>query len=1371
MKRHFYSLRFRLFLLILLTILPLATVMGGNIVSARRSAIQNIENELLDLSRSILHQQDNLIQDTRILFTDLSSSPDLHPDDPEACSAFLEELQAQNPQYTTILLATSEGNVFCSGVLSDPVNLADREYFQHTLQRGDFVVGKYIIGRLTGKPLLPLAYPVLDHGGNVAYVLAVGLDLDWLDQLIQLAALPPGSTVTLLDREATILARAPNADNLVGQTVPESALFQAILEQQGDGMLDGPGLDGTPRLYAFAPLVAVGEDVDVYLALGIPRDVAYAEADHLQRSAWLALGFAIVLGGGMAALVGERGIVRRIHALGIAAQRLGEGDLSARSGITRGLSEARWLAGIFDEMAASLQKSQRALLTLSECNQALVKASSEDELLHEICRIVVEIGGYRLAWVGIAEQDEAKNVRPVAKWGFEEGYLENIKITWGEDPWGSGPTGTAIRTGEPAVSQNSWRNPSYTLWREQAQAHGYASSIALPLTMPQSPTIATGTEKRVFGVLNIYAAETDAFDPQELELLNELADDLAYGIAALRARAERQRAEQALRDREAKTRLIVEENADGILVLDHKSRVLFANPAVERIFMRPIEALLGRDFGFSVISGGIAEIEVIRSGGGFATLEVRAAPFEWEGSAATLVSLRDISQRVAMEKRTQRLLDQQLAISQLALALGEFQEVETIYERVYQHVHGLMDASTFIISLFDPEEQLIRAGYVNHEGQSLDAASMPSIPLAKAGRGTQSQVIRSGQPFYAPDYRSALRQTDTEYTIAGNGSVRDGPPPEDTTKEWSNSALFAPMKVKGQTIGVIQVQSYRRDAYDQEDIDLLCALANVTAIAINNVQLLRETRQEALKFQSLYQIAMDLSLEHHLDPLLGQIVKSALKLLDVPAGLLYLLDAKSNQLEAVICLGSHVPPGDRVRPGEGVTGQVMQTHQPLIVDDYQAWEGRITRIDNRAVGAVLAVPLLYAGELVGVLLLHTLRDQERSFSRTDMHNLELLAGQAAGAVTNMRALVDARRRLAQIEALRQIDRAITGSVDLRVTQRVLLKQITTQLSIDAAAILLLNPHSQILDYSFGLGFHTQSLQHTHLKLGESYAGRAAMEQRLIHIPDLRARQTDFLRSPHFSSEGFVTYFGVPLIAKGEVRGVLELFHRKAIDPDTEWLQFMDALATHTAIAIDNAALFDGLKKTNIDLVLAYDHTLEGWAEAVTLRDWETGEHTRRVTDMTLRLAQTLGIGEEELMHVRRGAVLHDVGKLGIPDRILNKPGPLDEDEWEIMRQHPIHARDLLAPIDYLRPALDIPYCHHEKWDGTGYPRGLKGEDIPLAARIFAVVDVWDALSSDRPYREAWPLENVMEYIQEQAGKHFDPEIVGIFLELFTDRLC
>ena len=253
-------------------------------------------------------------------------------------------------------------------------------------------------------------------------------------------------------------------------------------------------------------------------------------------------------------------------------------------------------------------------------------------------------------------------------------------------------------------------------------------------------------------------------------------------------------------------------------------------------------------------------------------------------------------------------------------------------------------------------------------------------------------------------------------------------------------------------------------------------------------------------------------------------------------------------------------------------------------------------------------------------------------------------------------------------------------------------------------------------------------------------------------------------------EGFAIYFSVPLIAKGQVKGVLDIFNRTALNPDQDWFNFLETLGGQAAITIDNTTLLEDLHRTNVELTLAYDTTLEGWSKALDLRDKETENHTQRVTELTVMIAQSMGISDDELVHIRRGALLHDIGKMGIPDKILLKPGPLDEEEWKIMKSHPSLAYDLIYPIAYLRPALDIPMHHHERFDGSGYPKGLKGAQIPLAARIFAVVDVWDALTSDRPYRPAWSEKRTLDFIKEQTGAYFDPQIVSIFLNLIKSEL-
>ncbi len=351
------------------------------------------------------------------------------------------------------------------------------------------------------------------------------------------------------------------------------------------------------------------------------------------------------------------------------------------------------------------------------------------------------------------------------------------------------------------------------------------------------------------------------------------------------------------------------------------------------------------------------------------------------------------------------------------------------------------------------------------------------------------------------------------------------------------------------------------------------------------------------------------------------------------------------------------------------------------------------------------------------------------------------------------------RQLGRLKALRTVDIAITASLDLRVVLDVILDQVTTELGLDAASVLLRDggPALRVVA-ARGLGE-----ERTRPVAAAGEVGRAVLGGERVQVSDLR--EASGTRERALAEAGFVGYCALPLVAKGTVLGALEVLSTQRLPEDPEWWSFLDALAGQLAVAVDNARLVEGLRRANLELQLAYDATLEGWSRALDLRDRDTEGHTQRVAELTVRLARAVGVPEPDLVHVRRGALLHDIGKLGIPDGILLKPGPLTEEEWAVMRQHPEYAYRWLSGIEFLRPALDIPYCHHERWDGAGYPRGLKGEEIPLAARIFAVVDVFDALTSDRPYREAWSQEEAVRYIRGQAGVQFDPRVVETFLEL------
>jgi PAS domain S-box-containing protein len=580
------------------------------------------------------------------------------------------------------------------------------------------------------------------------------------------------------------------------------------------------------------------------------------------------------------------------------------------------------------------------------------------------------------------------------------------------------------------------------------------------------------------------------------------------------------------------------------------------------------------------------------------------------------------------------------------------------------------------------------------------------------GHGLNWAVIESGAPLYVPDMQADPR------VFRRLEPVRSG--------------IYAPLIVEGRPIGVLSAHRSEAHAFTADDLDLLTVAARYLAGAFEVARLHEQLEHRAAQLreaEAQYRALVEQSL-------VGVYLITGERFAYVNVAFATIFGYRVDEMIGRLGPSDLIHPDDRAQVARNIQKQLEGAGEA----SRYTFQG--VRKDGTAINCEV-------------------------FDRRCVHRGQpALMGTLLDITERRRAEDRVQRHLQRLAALRAIDMAITASLDLRVTLHILLDQVTTHLQVDAADVLLLNPHSRMLEYAAGRGFRSDTVTHTRVRLGDGYAGRAAVERRLISIPNLSLSSDDPIRTPLLAGEEFIGYYAAPLIAKGQAKGVLEIFHRGALAPDGEWLEFLDALAGQTAVAIDNAVLFDDLQRTHMDLALAYDTTLEGWSRALDLRDKETEGHTQRVTEMTLRLGRAMSVPEADLVHIRRGALLHDIGKMAIPDSILLKHGPLlTEEEKETMRRHPVYAYQLLSPIAYLRPALDIPYCHHEKWDGTGYPRGLRDEQIPLAARIFAVADVWDALRSDRPYRPAWTEERTRQYIRDQAGRHFDPRVVDVFLQM------
>jgi HD-GYP domain-containing protein (c-di-GMP phosphodiesterase class II) len=556
----------------------------------------------------------------------------------------------------------------------------------------------------------------------------------------------------------------------------------------------------------------------------------------------------------------------------------------------------------------------------------------------------------------------------------------------------------------------------------------------------------------------------------------------------------------------------------------------------------------------------------------------------------------------------------------------------------------------------------------------------------------------------------------------------------------------------------------------------------VAAFGLNRLEHSRRAAEKlTARLAMLDELTRILSSSPGMEELAGQLLAmlreisacSSVNLFSVEAGELKLLAGAGGYAAGQPPLSLQSPPPDGVIAAAAQTGKYVRGS-----DMTQPPEGLPNTRAELAFPVRLNQHLQSQGaKVTGVLGLQA--EKMDAFAEADLNFLQMLADQLALALDNARLNEEVRqrasevenlqgiseKRLQQVESLRTVDMAITSSLDLPVILQILLEQVVTQLKVDAASVLLYRPEFQSLEYAAKRGFSTDVFENARLRLGEGYAGQAALEQQVVRVADLRWQNDAAACSPLLDQENFVTYLAMPLLVKGQLKGVLEIFQREIFQPAPDWLNFLESLAHWAAIAIENATLMEGLERANSELISAYDATIEGWALALEMRDHEIEGHSRRVPELTVMLGRAFGLGAEELVHLRRGAFLHDVGKIAVPDGILFKPGPLSAEEWRVVQQHPWHSFQMLSAIPFLRPALDIPYCHHEYWDGSGYPRGLREEQIPLAARIFAVVDVWDAVTHNRPYSPIWTKAQAIDHLRAGVGKQFDPEVVQTFLAL------
>ncbi len=809
--------------------------------------------------------------------------------------------------------------------------------------------------------------------------------------------------------------------------------------------------------------------------------------------------------------------------------------------------------------------------------------------------------------------------------------------------------------------------------------------------------------------------------------LARLGPAVSNALEENKLQREKKKTDEELRRLKEFNESIVQSVIEAILIEDDQGNITFINPAAQELLGYTPEELTGQHWTTIVpaketkaISGqldkrrkGVAgqyEAALLSKAGQEIPVIVNARPlFEGDQFTGVLTAFTDITERKQAEKDLADKARELETLHHIGVAIAVQKDLTELLQYIVEQTADLVDAQSCSVLLLDEEtgELVFRA--------AVDKAAGKRVP---PGKGIVFRAFNTNKPQIVNDLSADPDYYDHILVEAG-------------AKEAS--LLAVRLQIEDQAIGVLTALNKKNGQFSQNDSDILTIVANHAAIAIEKTRL----------YEAALAARQNAEEQRQFSENIVQTAPTIVITLDEAANLITF-----NQYAETLT-------------GYSSTEIIGQNWVEIFIPDEIK-----TELSNSFQAFTNGPDLSWSNE--NPILCKDGSTRQIAWQNALLKDPQdqFIAVLAIGLDITERVQAEARiqQQLQQLDTLHRIDMAITASMDLGIIYNQILLQVIAHLNASAAAILEYNKFSHSLTYAALQGTNSPLLQQKPLSLGVGLAGRVALEHQALSF-SLHAEQEELTHVPLPNKAEFVSYYGLPLIAKGELKGVLEIFHNQPFDPEPGVTDFLNTLASQAAIAIDNYTLFNELKSSKLDLTLAFDASLESWTKTLALRSPETETPSERITELTLTLARTFGVSEEQLAHVRRGVLLHDIGKMAVPDHILTKPEPLPEAEWEIMRQHPTFAHNMLSPVDFLRPASEIPHCHHEKWDGSGYPQGLQGKQIPLAARIFAVIDVWDALISHRPYREAWPQEKALTYIREQSGKAFDPEVVDAFFQI------
>lgn len=837
------GLRGRLILPMLVAFAVLAGVIVWQALEDRAERIDSARMRVLHNAQLIAARQQSIMARADALLHELAQLPELRPGAPAGkCARLLADRLGHEPLFVNIGVTLPDGSLSCSAVppRNPPVSYADREWLHEALKSDRMVVGNVVTGHIVGKPLVPLARAVHDEAGRVSAVIFLALDLAWLHHELARAELPEGARLVVVDAKGTVAVRHPDPEGWVGKSTLDQPIFKAIQAGGAEGALEETGLEGTPRILAYTPLgdTASGR---MTLWLSVPKATVLAPANRE-----LAIGLSVMLVSlflalGLAYRAGEKILMRPLLRLSDTATRFGAGDHAARTGLPPSDDEIGQLARMLDEAAEKIEaaerhlfRANRALRVLSAGNRSLLRIRGEQALLDEMCRVIVEAGGYRMAWVGYAEHDLDKSVKPMAAWGVEADFLKGLKITWSEAESGRGPTGTAIRKGIPAVSNDCLNDPECAPWREDALAHGIASVLALPLRV----------EGAVIGALCICSTEKDAFDSEVVELLSESADDLAYGIAAQRAEDAHARTRGKLKTAEADLAEAHRLAGIGHWEWDTRSDAHTWSEEIYRIYGRDpnlppagiqevpgyftpeswarlsaaVEAALAQGMTYE------CDAEVVRPDGTRRWITARGETMrDADGAAIGLRgTVQDITARklgeIALERVNRTLRTLSAGNEALVRATDEAQLLDAACRVIVEQGGYRMAWVGYADD--NPERTVAPKAWAGVEEGYLAQLHLTWAD-AERGQGPVSRAIRSGEAQIVHDIH-----TDPGYALWRELAAERG----------FASAFVYPLRASGKVIGTLGIYAAEADAFGQREIELLTELGDDLAFGIETLR-------------------------------------------------------------------------------------------------------------------------------------------------------------------------------------------------------------------------------------------------------------------------------------------------------------------------------------------------------------------------------------------------------------------------------------------------------------------------------------------------------------------------------------------------------